>query len=210
MGKRKKTKFHPAVSLWLLFFIVFSITLFFFYQFERKMIPTLQQISHLHTRTLANTIVDNALAATMEVFPLTSNEFLTATEPSGYSANTQIINRFCMELNQRINGSMITLPDEKILIPIGAAGSLNIFANLGPKIPFSMMPAGAVASDYETSFVSVGINQLNYKIWINISLDIQIVNPLYREKITLTRKIMLVDTIIDGKVPDHYFSVGER
>lgn len=211
-NKKNKRLNHPIFSLWLLFFIVFSLTILAFYQFEKKMIPSLQQISHMRTRTLANSIVDDALTTVMKEMPLTTEDFITTTEgiTMGYSANTQIINEFCTKLNQKINESMMVLPEEKILIPIGAASNLNIFANFGPQIPFSLLPAGAVSSDYETSFVAAGINQLNYKIWINVSLDIQIVNPLYREKINLTKKIMLVDTIIGAEVPDYYFNMGEK
>ncbi|HBF64872.1 MAG TPA: hypothetical protein DDW34_02835 [Clostridium sp.] len=97
-----------------------------------------------------------------------------------------------------------------MLIPLGAALDSAFFANHGPKIPFTLMPVGAVTSDYETSFTSAGINQINYKIWVNLSFELQIANPLFKEKIVFSKKIMLIDTIISGKVPDYFFGTGQN
>jgi len=117
---------------------------------------------------------------------------------------------FCTQLNNEINAAMQTLPNERILIPLGAALDSAFFANHGPKIPFTLMPVGAVTSDYETSFTSAGINQINYKIWVNLSFELQIANPLFKEKIVFSKKIMLIDTIISGKVPDYFFGTGQN
>ena len=69
---------------------------------------------------------------------------------------------------------------------------------------------GAVDVGYETAFSSAGINQVNYKIWINISIELKIVNPLYQEPIQMQRKIMLADLIFKGKVPEHYFQLTPK
>ena len=55
--------------------------------------------------------------------------------------------------------------------------------------------------------LSAGINQINYKIWVDISMEMKIVNPLYQEILSMERKIMLVDIVFSGKVPEHYFQV---
>ncbi|WP_313529105.1 sporulation protein YunB [Anaerotignum sp.] len=213
MGKklRKKNKNQGFISLIIIFIFAFFVTILVLRQFEKTIVPSLQAISHNRSMAIANEMIDDCIQNVMIELPMGTEDFLTVTnqESGTYSTNTQQINLFCTTLNKNINASMQNLPNEKILIPLGAASKSNFFANWGPKIPFTLMPGGGVASDYETSFVTAGINQVNYKIWINLSLDIQIVNPLYQEKITLTKKIMLVDTIIGGKVPDHFFSMGQ-
>lgn len=209
---RKRNKNNGVTSLVIIFVSVFFLTIFILSQFEKKVVPSLQEISHNHSMAIANDIIDDCIQTLMAELPLSSKDFITLTDQENgtYSTNTQQINLFCTRLNKKINSAMQSLPNEEILIPLGAVTKSNFFANWGPKIPFTLMPAGAITSDYETSFVTAGINQVNYKIWINLTLDIQIVNPLYHEKITLTKKIMLVDTIIGGKVPDHFFHMGQN
>ncbi|WP_304509413.1 sporulation protein YunB [Anaerotignum sp.] len=210
MKKKKRKKKNGMLTLSLIFICTFFLTILVLYHMEKKIVPSLQEISHNRSTALANDIINNCIQDMMNEQSLSCEDFLIATDSENptYSTNTQQINLFCANLNKKINTAMQTLPYEKIQIPLGAASNSNFFANWGPQIPFTLMPGGEINSDYETSFVTAGINQVNYKIWINLSLEIQIVNPLYSEKITLTKKIMLVDTIIGGKVPDLFFSAG--
>ena len=209
---RKKNKASSFFSLIIFFVIAFFLTILVLCQLEKKIVPSLQEISHTRSMAIANDIIDDCIQSLMEELPLSTEDFITITdkENSTYSTNTQQINLFCTNLNKKINTALQNLPNEEILIPLGAVSKTNFFANWGPKIPFTLMSGGKITSDYETSFITAGINQVNYKIWINLSIDIQIVNPLYHEKITLTKKIMLVDTIIGGKVPYHFFSVSQK
>ena len=122
-----------------------------------------------------------------------------------YKANTALINQFCTDISICATNELQKYPKEMIRIPIGAASGFSLLANKGPSIPFTLQPISAVKTDYQTEFVSVGINQINYKIWLNLSMDMKVVNPLYQETITLSRKIMLCDLVFSGKVPEHYF-----
>lgn len=210
MKKKKRKKKSGLLTLSIIFICAFFLTILVLNHLEKKIVPSLQEISHNRSTALANTIINDCIQDMMTEQSLSSEDFLVETDSENptYTTNTQLINLFCANLNKKINTAMQALPYEKIMIPLGAASNSNFFANWGPQIPFILMPGGEITSDYETSFVTAGINQTNYKIWINLSLEIQIVNPLYTEKIMLTKKIMLVDTIIGGKVPDLFFSGG--
>ena len=62
--------------------------------------------------------------------------------------------------------------------------------------------------DYETSFSQAGINQTNYKVWLTVEITLRMVNPLKSTDVTTTRKIMLIDTIIKGNIPQTYFEIN--
>ena len=206
---RKKNKKNGAFILILVF--IFFLSILALKQFEKNVKPSLQEISHTRSMAIANEIINHCVQNVLSEKPLTSEDFITITDSNHtYTANTQQINLFCTRLNDEMNSAMQTLPYEKILIPLGSALNTNFFANYGPNIPFTLMPAGAVTSDYETAFTSQGINQINYKVWVNLSFEIQIANPLYQEKLQFTKKIMIIDTIISGKVPDYFYSTGQN
>ncbi len=208
---RKKNKNDRIFTSFFIFISIFLLTIIVLYQSEKKIIPSLQEISHARSTAIANELINDCVQRVLSDLPITTEDFITVTEDNTtYTANTQQINLFSTRLNNEVNTAMQSLPNEKIQIPLGAAFRSTFFANHGPKIPFTLMPAGAITSDYETSFTSAGINQTNYKIWINLSFEIQIVNPLYHEKIVFTRKIMLIDTIIRGKVPDYFIGMGQN
>jgi sporulation protein YunB len=125
-----------------------------------------------------------------------------------YSANTLLLNRFCTTLNENIAAYLSQFPSENISIPFGAVFDASLIADNGPDISFTIYPAGNVITNYDSEFISAGINQVNYKIWLDISIELQIVNPFYKEDLKLIRKVLLADIIFNGKVPDHYFQMN--
>ena len=183
---RKRKKFLPLLLPALL-------TVLCFFLLEKNLLPPLKEISHMQCKAAANHIIDEAAANALG---------------ESYTANTTCVNQFCALLSRDITKQLNELPKEVIPIPLGAATHWGLLANQGPKIPFTLLPMGAVRVDYETAFSSVGINQINYKIWLAVHLELRIVNPLYREDITLERKIMLADLVFSGKVPAHYFQIS--
>lgn len=204
---RKKRK-----SLFIMMIFILSCSfILFLYGFEQKMLPTLQEIAYMESKAIANDLIDNSLQEILEASPWTSEEFFSASQGdfTNYSANTSAINLFCSLLNQSINVHLYDLPEIEVSIPIGAITDISMFSNVGPEVCFSLLPAASVVSDYATTFESAGINQLHYKLWITLIIEFQIVNPIYHETISLERNIMLVDTIIGGKVPENLLTFSE-
>lgn len=201
MKKRRKQKQKRLFLFFLFFVCLFALLLLL----ESRLIPPLKEISHMQCKALANQMIDAAAMENLQ--KLDTSALLTETN-SSYTANTALVNQFCASLSQDITKRLEVLPKEQIRIPLGAATKVNFLANAGPEIPFTLLPMGTVKVDYETAFSSAGINQIHYQIWLNLSMELKIVNPLYQETLTMERKMMLADLIFAGKVPEHYFQMG--
>lgn len=175
--------------------------------FDLRLTKIAEEMSKLESKTAANRIIDSSLERTLAQLSMEAEDFYFSNQsnPDGISADTIAINRFCTTLSSEITKELEQLNHEKIKVPLGSISGVELLANMGPDIPFSMQPKGAAQVDYETKMESSGINQMHFQIWINISLEIRIVNPLHEESIPMTRKIMLVDTVFGGDVPEEYF-----
>ena len=160
------------------------LTVLCFFLLEKSLLPPLKEISHMQCKAAANRIIDEAAANALARMELDASALLQkGADGESYTANTTCVNQFCALLSRDITKQLNELPKEVI-------------------------PMGAVRVDYETAFSSVDINQIKYKIWLAVHLELRIVNPLYREDITLERKIMLADLVFSGKVPAHYFQIS--
>lgn len=196
------------------FFILiglFAGLLLLFVQLDRRVMPAALAIAHMEAQNVANRMIDRAVEEAIESMDLSASDLFLyepSTQSNAFSANTIRINQFCTRLSEQITTELQSLTTEQIDIPMGSAVGIDFLANRGPSLTFTLRPAGAANVDYETSFTSVGINQTNFQIWLETSISIQIVNPLYQEKIVLTRKLMLVNTFLSGQVPDKYFHFG--
>ncbi len=207
----KKNKKVPLfIKLLFTFLIVFSLLFFILVLYDTKIFKTVVEISHIQSKATANTIIDKAVQNTIKELNITSSDFFIEkqSDTSAVSVNTILINTFCTTLSMGITKGMEQIADEYISIPLGVITGIEVFSNIGPNIPFYIKPMGIASVDYETSFSAEGINQTNFKIWLNIAMDIKIVNPLRSETMSVSRKIMLVDTVINGTVPERYMSLN--
>lgn len=200
--KRKKRRLFPLL-------LPILLTVLCLFLLEKSLLPPLKEISHIQCKATANRIIDQAAANALANMELEADALLQqSADGESYTANTALVNQFCALLSQDITKRLEDVPKEVIPIPLGAVTHWGLLANKGPRIPFTLLPMGAVKVDYETAFSSVGINQINYKIWLAVKMELRIVNPLYQEDITLSRKIMLADLVFSGKVPEHYFQIS--
>lgn len=210
--RKRQGKRARIPCLFLLLPCMALLALLSLWQLEQKFLPPLMEMSHIQSKAIANDIIDRAAEAAVQEMRLSADSLLIRGNDGGmpsYAADTTRINQFCTLLSRSASRSLEALPDEVIRIPLGAATNNAYLANTGPDITFTLLPQGSVNVDYETAFESVGINQVNYKIWIIISVDMKIVNPLYQETLSMQRKFMLVDLIFGGKVPEYYFQMGQ-
>lgn len=205
----KKGKHLPKFII--LFLSIFVPVLILLIQCDNHIFGAILEISRLQSITTANKVIDKAVQDTIQTLQVDSSDFFIGGQEdlTTVSANTLLINKFCSTISAEITNGMDKISNECIPIPLGMITGIDILSNMGPKIPFSVRPMGTASVDYETSFTSVAINQVNFKIWLNIAVDVKIVNPLRQEKVSLTRKIMLVDTVISGTVPERYLNFDE-
>lgn len=185
--------------------IISSLSILFvsIYLFEQRILPSLLDVSHLRSKSIANQVLDSSLQELIDNKNI-DNDYFISYRDSQIIINSQNINSFCSSLSLILTDKIDNLSQEIIEIPIGSASQLNFFEESGFSVPFRLFPIGVATSDYETEFTSTGINQTNYKIWIYVDIEIQIANPFLTEAVTLSKKIMLVDTVIRGDVPEQY------
>lgn len=171
--------------------------------------PVAAKLCIVNAKAKVNEMINFSIDKVLDKDNIKSCDLIDIEEMNGViilSANTKNINLICADLNDCITDEIRKEEDYKIKVPYGTATGLNALSNIGPDISFNMKPEGEVEIDYYTEFNSAGINQTNYKIWLTVSITVSLINPIYDRKVTMRRKIMLVDTIIKGEVPPNYIS----
>jgi len=168
--------------------------------------PAVIEIAKIHSQSRVNHAINDALQAVKEQNTLVASDFyMNSTMPTGFSVNTVLINQICAQLAVDITDSLAARIEEAISIPVGMASGIDMIAALGPSINVTVIPMGDARVDFETSFTAVGINQVNFQVWLNIESTIRLVTPLHHQRITMTRRVALVDTVYSGEIPHFYF-----
>ncbi len=188
------------------FLILFFLSLLFFFMHlaETKWMPTIIAISHMNAQSISNRIIDESVNETLDQWQLDAADLITTTNHIT-TADTLTINALTSAISQKINQKLHSLPQPTVSVPLGILTGLDLLSNQGPCVTFRLMELGQTQVDYETSFSSAGINQTHYQVYLTVHLQLCLVNPLQKQMVATERKIMLIDAVMEGDVPQGLF-----
>lgn len=122
-------------------------------------------------------------------------------------ANTVKVNQFAAATTLAVQKALEDLRWQSFGIPLGQILGVPLLANLGPRLKYNIMPAGAVRVNVVDKFEAAGINQTRHSIYLNFDTSIRIVIPSKGGEAIVGMQVPLVESIIVGGVPSTFVSV---
>jgi len=184
---------------------------FYLYIYEKRVLPAVVEISSLRAETLINGVIQDRFKSAADRLGVVSESFYTKSVDgkgniNSLSVNTLLVNDICSLLASDISKELSNPGKQRIALPSGMFTGIKPLYNSGPDFTVRVYPVGSASVDYESSFSSAGINQINFQIWLNVSATVMVVNPLQSRQTTVTRKVLLVNTVFAGEVPFMYLN----
>lgn len=204
MGRRRlRIKFNNKIAgiLILTFLIIIII-----YIIEINIKPTVKSIAQSKANLTANEIINKTIYEKILV-DFNYHDLIVTHKDSDnkitlIQANSIEISRLITSANLKIKEALEQLENEEILIPLGQALGSYIFAAHGPKIKVKVVPVGELEVDIFQDFYESGINQTRHIIYLDVRTTINVVIPMLSERVTVSAKTPIAETIIVGPVPN--------
>lgn len=199
----------------------------------KRLSPILARYVNVEARRFASNIIGSTVndivaeGISEDLFKLNSSE--NKVEILDY--NTKQVNLLLSKINKSIHQKLTNLEDgyienmpisesfklEKITkngivcrVPMGSLRKNSLFVNVGPSIPIKMSFVGQVESSLKTTIKEYGINYLAIEISVHVTVEEQVLMPTMSRKETLNIEAPLTVKIIQGKIPNYYFSSIEK
>ena len=203
---RSKHKF-----LIILLFLILLL-LFFMSHLIRRWHPVLQAMAEMQAQALATDILADTMRDVLLETGIQSDQLVTyyynsSGEIFSYSIDTVTIEKLAALANTKMGDFLEQKKEFELDIPLGRITSNPLLAALGPDIPIQVRVVGNPGVDYGRSFESVGINEVNHRIWIEMELMIQVTTPLLTNVLEARMQFTLIDQTLSGKVPNTYLGV---
>lgn len=132
-----------------------------------------------------------------------SNGKITSASLDSYQANL-----VRSEVSQNLIKCIETINEQEdfqmINIPLGYFFSRNYFLANGVRVPINLEIIGSAKSDINSDVKSYGINSCLVEIYLDISIEMQIMIPFQKQKIEVLYKIPLAMEVINSDVPFLY------
>lgn len=210
--KRKKFFKIPFLFLTILCIIVWFIY-WFILQFENEVLPTAIKVSQKYATNIISQEINKSVETIISDLNLHTQDFFNKnidkdTNKTYLDVDTILINNVCAKVSNELSKNLRNISDTKIDLPMGIFSGISAFSELGPSFTVYLSSIGDATVDYETNFQSVGINQINFQVYLNINCSVSIINPMYKKDIEVKRKLMLVNTVFNGEVPNTYLNTS--
>lgn len=177
---------------------------------DDRITKAILDISYIQAKQRANTAIDEAVNYNISEMNLKTEDFFIYVSDDAYSANLLVINKFSSGVSTYITDFMKDMSRKEIEVPLGFLTGIDIFSNIGPCIKIYVVPIGAASINTKSEVLSAGINQVNYKVYLNIEIESKIIMPFKEESVIFKRDILLIDAVIKGDIPETYLNLNEN
>ena len=239
MKKIKLKKRKKPYILFIYIIIVIIITSLIVFNYLIKKISTpLFKYAEIETKKFSNKIINDAIAHNVAK-NIKSEEILIVKygedgEIKTIDFNTNKINEYLSKTTNTIQknmnniekGNIYEIDDIKDLlknykkenlkkgiifyVSTGQFFNNPLLSNIGPKIPVKISLTGDIISYISTEVEDYGINNSLLKVYINITVNEDIILPFKDQNIKMNAKIPIAIKMISGKIPQYYYGSSKQ
>lgn len=161
-------------------------------------------------RSFATKSINYAVADTMNK-NINYGDLITVVKDSNndvsyIESNSVRINLLSKTMSKVVMTSFLEQAKKPIKISVGSFSGIAIFSGVGPKVAFNVNPFGEVLCSFKSNFESAGINQTYHKLYLIVSIKINVVFPFEKLEMESFSEVLLCETLIIGKIPEVYLN----
>ena len=121
------------------------------------------------------------------------------------TSNMGEINRLRSEIVDSLSTSLEQLRISDIASPVGILRGGRLY---GPSIRIRAISSGNISAEFQSQFISAGVNQTLHRIWLDVSASMMLLLPSGAVAIPVNSHLCIAETILVGRVPELYFQIG--
>ena len=119
--------------------------------------------------------------------------------------NATYINAYKTEIADKCSDRLAEFNTATVSVPVGSLFDIAVFNGKGFMVESDATIYGFAVTDVISEFQSAGINQTRHIIYLEVKASAHAYMGLCHLNETVDETIILVETIIVGKVPDSYY-----
>ncbi len=205
----KKQSLHLNISGNKLFVSLLLFTVIFIFA-DSRIRPQVVTLARYKVQSMVTQAANQAIIEQMEQSPLSYGDLITvqrnaAGEITLLSYNALEVNRLKSQITSTVISKVQMMDKAHIYIPVGSITNLDFLNNKGPRLHFVITPAAYVETDIESEFETTGINQVNHRIFIVLSVSASALIPNYSTDVNFKTRVCVAQTVIVGKVPENIY-----
>ena len=208
-GKRKKN--WPGLIITVL--LLFGAFLFSLNRLDSIFMPMALDIAQKRIISEMDRVIDGSFNSIINEQHIESADLFVSNSDASSGkilsmyVDTVLVNEICNKLAVRVSDELNSLSRQTVSVPVGSLTGYEVFSNSGPSYNIRLLPVGDALVDPRSERDTVGINQVNILVWLDVKCEARIMVPFQKDReITVTRSLPLINTYFSQEVPNTYWN----
>ena len=177
-----------------------------------RMRPYVADLAEMEGKRLGADAITRAVA---RVFASEKPEY-TDVVSIAYAADGRVVslhadaaklNALRLDIGDAVADELERDNSSEVKVSLGSLAG-ELFAGKGISVTVKLYSVGTIDVDYESEFISAGINQTLHRLKMTVVVSFTILAATYRVDTRSTCVFDLAETVIVGDVPDNYTDIG--
>ena len=207
--KREKNGRTRRIRAFLIFIFIAVVLLTAFISYFTTIKPIVTSIATSQVEVVMMKSVNDAAIRVLSSQDVGYEDIITVSmdecgKIASLTANSVLINIIKSRFVNEVVDNIESHSNNSVKIPIGSILSPTFFSGHGPDLCFDLMPVSSVYADFESSFVTAGINQTRHIISVKITVSSGVYLPGYSAETTIETRMIVAETVIVGSIPNDF------
>ncbi len=172
--------------------------------------PIVKTVATENVRALTVSTVSHAVSSVLKEEPsfVDMVEYCHDTngDVNSIRINSSRINDVVQRSVAKTQSDLSEMKTDGLSIPVGSLSGITFLSGRGPIVNVAVIPVGSVEAKIRSEFTEIGINQTIHKIYLSLDSTVKIVIPGANNVVNSKAEVLLIESIVIGKVPDTYLN----
>lgn len=200
---KKKTKVKAVICALLVFLI---LTLVYYFAVVCPAVVALSQekIRSIATQTISEVVGEVLTNGNYTYDELVEVTYSSENKISQISTNSTQVNLLVREVTAKVQERFDQLDSAQVVVNLGSFTGIPFLFGYGPEITLNLVPIGTVQTNFETKFLSAGINQTLHSLYFDVNAILGLILPGSTQNFDTNLQVLICESVIVGEIPSIY------
>ena len=205
--KCRKKRNKPAIAIISSVILAFAAVMVYI---KLVAMPIVKTVAEENVRALTVSTVSRAVSSVLNDEPSFIDMVEYCHDSNGdvntIRINATRINDVVQRSVAKTQSDLSEMQTDGVNIPAGSLSGIAFLSGRGPIVNVAVIPVGSVEAKLRSEFTEIGINQTIHKIYLSLDSTVKIVIPGANNVVNSKAEVLLIESIVIGKVPDTYLN----
>ena len=171
--------------------------------------PAVVALSQEKIRSIATQTISEVVGEVLTNGNYTYDELVEVTyssenKISQISTNSTQVNLLVREVTAKVQERFDQLDSAQVVVNLGSFTGIPFLFGYGPEITLNLVPIGTVQTNFETKFLSAGINQTLHSLYFDVNAILGLILPGSTQNFDTNLQVLICESVIVGEIPSIY------